>query len=102
MDLSDTQELMPLWTSLRASFSKALAPVGLLDRFQVAGAVATWWGEVVFDLKSLMAGGFEGVVAGWVTTILAALEEGGGAKGGTSLDHKLVKWLLPEYLEEIA
>ena len=50
-------------------------PVGLLDRFQVAGAVATWWGEVVFDLKTLMARGFEGVVEGWVTTIVTALEE---------------------------
>ena len=62
--------------------------------------MATWWGEVVFDLKALMAGGFEGVVEGWVTTILTALEEGGGK--GTPLDHKLVKRLLPDYLDEIA
>lgn len=98
--LPDTQALMALRAELLASFGKALVPVGLLDRFQVAGAVATWWGEVVFDLKALMAGGFEGVVEGWVTTILTALEDG-GAKG-TPLDHKLVKRLLPEYLEQIA
>ena len=68
--------------------------------FQVAGAVATWWGEVVFDLKALMAGGFAGVVESWVTTIVTALEEGGGK--GAPLEHKLVQWLLPQFLDEIA
>ena len=84
----------------RATVNGALVPVGLLDRFQVAGAVATWWGEVVFDLKALMTVGFSGVVEGWVTTILSALEEGGSQ--GAPLDHKLVKRLLPEFLDEIA
>jgi len=98
--LPETKALMALRAELLASFGKALVPVGLLDRFGVAGAVATWWGGVVFDLKALMAGGFEGVVEGWVTTILTALEDGGGK--GTPLDHKLVKRLLPEYLDEIA
>lgn len=85
---------------LLASFVEALTPLGLLDRFQVAGAVATWWGEVVFDLKALMAGGFAGVVESWVTTIVTALEEGGGK--GAPLEHKLVQWLLPQFLDEIA
>jgi type I restriction enzyme M protein len=98
--LPETKALMALRAELLASFGEALVSVGLLDRFGVAGAVATWWGEVVFDLKALMAGGFEGVVEGWVTTILTALEDGGGK--GTPLDHKLVKRLLPEYLDEIA
>jgi len=73
--------------------------VGLLDRFQVGGAVATWWGEVQFDLKTLMSRGFEGVVEGWATTIVTALEEGGKSD---PLDHKLVKALLPQFLEEIS
>jgi len=98
--LPESKALMALRAELLASFGDALAAVGLLDRFAVAGAVATWWGDIVFDLKALMAGGFEGVVAGWVTTILTALEDGGGK--GTPLDHKLVKRLLPEYLDEIA
>jgi type I restriction enzyme M protein len=98
--LPDTQALMGLRAELLRSFGESLAPVGLLDRFQVTGAVATWWGEVVYDLKALMAGGFDGVVEGWVTTILTALEDG-GAKAAP-LDHKLVKRLLPEFLEEIS
>ncbi|MFN9622503.1 MAG: N-6 DNA methylase, partial [Cyanobacteriota bacterium] len=98
--LPETKALMDLRAHLLASFVEALAPLALLDRFQVAGAVATWWGEVVFDLKGLVAGGFGGVVESWVTTILTALEEGGGK--GTPLDHKLVKKLLPQFLGEIA
>jgi type I restriction enzyme M protein len=98
--LPDTQALMDLRVGLLASFEGALVPVGLLDRFAIVGAVATWWGEVVFDLKALMAGGFSGVVEGWVTTILTALEDEGGK--ATPLDHKLVKRLLPEFLDEIA
>ena len=73
--LPETQALMSLRAELLDSFGRALVPVGLLDRFRVAGAVATWWGEVQFDLKTLMARGFEGVVEGWVTTILTALED---------------------------
>ena len=52
------------------------------------------------DLKALMARGFEGVVEGWVTTILTGLED--GVSKADPLDHKLVKTLLPEFLEEIA
>ena len=98
-----TQALMALRAELMASFGEALVPVGLLDRFQIAGAVATWWNEVVYDLQTLMARGFDGVVEGWATTIVTALEEGGpGSKGADPLDHKLVKALLLEFLDEIA
>ena len=98
--LPETQALMALRTDLLTSFGEALASVGLLDRFQVAGVVATWWNDVVFDLKVLASRGFSGVVEGWVTTILTALED----EGHTSdpLGHKLVKQLLPEFLGEIA
>ncbi|OIP44088.1 MAG: restriction endonuclease subunit M [Deltaproteobacteria bacterium CG2_30_63_29] len=92
--------LTALRATLLESFQTALARVGLLDRFQVAGAVATWWGESVFDLKTLLARGFEGVVEGWITTIVTALED--GANKSDPRDHKLVKRLLPEFLEEIA
>jgi len=98
--LPETKDLMAVRASFVESFEKALVPVGLLDRFKVTGVVASWWGEVVFDLKSLMARGFEGTVEGWVTTITSALENGGSKTD--PLDHKLVKRLLPEFLDEIA
>ena len=94
-----TQALMALRAELMTSFKQALVPVGLLDRFQIAGAVATWWNDAVYDLKTLMARSFEGVIEGWATTIVTALEEGGKSD---PLDHKLVKALLPQFLDEIA
>jgi type I restriction enzyme M protein len=99
-DLPKTQALMALRADLLASFEQALVQTGLLDRFKVVGSIATWWGDVVFDLKTLMARGFEGVIESWVTTILNALVESGNKSN--PLDHKLVKQFLPEYLDEIA
>lgn len=97
--LTETPNVMGLRADLLVSFEKALTQVGLLDRYQVVGAVATWWGEAQFDLKTLAARGFEGVVEGWVATIVAALESSG--TGDSPLDHKLVERLLPEYLDEM-
>jgi len=98
--LPETQGLTALRAELMTSFEQALVPVGLLDRFQVAGAVATWWGESVYDLKTLMARGFEGVLEGWATTVMSALDDEDDR--ADPLDHKLVKKLLPAFLEEIA
>ena len=100
VELPDTKALMSLRAALLVSFEAALVPVGLLDRFRVAGAIATWWGDGVFDLKTLMARGFEGVVESWVATIVTALEDANDKSD--PLDHKLVKTLLSEFLDEIA
>jgi type I restriction enzyme M protein len=82
------------------SFADALVPVGLLDSFRVTGAVAAWWGASVFDLKALAARDFLGLVEGWVTSILTALDD--ETSKDDPLDHKLVKRLMPKYLDEIA
>jgi type I restriction enzyme M protein len=47
----------------------------LLDRFKVAGVIATWWDENKFDSKTLIAQGFEGLADGWMNIIEAAMEE---------------------------
>ena len=98
--LPETRDLMTVRAEFLASFEEQLAPIGLLDRFKIAGAVASWWGEAQYDLKSVMAMGFEGTLDGWVTTITTAIEEDGGKFD--PLDHKLVKHLLPEFLDQVA
>ncbi len=98
--LPESADLMKIRTEFFATFVSALVPVGLLDRFKVSGVVARWWGEVQFDLKTLKARGFDGVVEGWVTTITTFLED--QETRGDPLDHKLVKAVLPAYLKEIA
>lgn len=99
-ELPQTAELMKLRADLLASFEEALRPVGLLDAFKVSGVVATWWGDVQNDLKVLAARGFPGLVEAWSTSVLTALED--SSSKDNPLDHKLVKKLLPEYLDELA
>ena len=98
--LPEGHDLMAVRRDYLNSFEESLVPVDLLDRFQVTGALASWWNEARFDLQTLMARGFAGVVEGWVTTIVTGIEEDNTKTD--PLDHNLVKRLLPEYLEEIA
>jgi type I restriction enzyme M protein len=100
VELPRTQNLIGVRRDLMTSFAAELVPVGLLDEFRVTGAVAAWWGESVFDLKALAARDFLGVVEGWVASIASALED--ETAKGDPLDHKLVKRLMPKYLDEIA
>jgi type I restriction enzyme M protein len=100
VELPETKALMVARATLLDSFVSALSPVGLIDRFQVAGAIASWWGDIQFDLRALAAGGFSAVIDGWVTTITTALDD--KKQDGNPLDHRLVGALLPDYLEEIA
>lgn len=99
VELPETRALMTTRASLLDTFIDALTPVGLLDRFQVAGVIARWWDDIQFDLRALVAGGFGAVIDGWVTTITTALEEE-NAKGDP-LDHHFVRLVLPEYLAEL-
>jgi type I restriction enzyme M protein len=99
-DLPTTKSLMAMRRTLLESFIAELQPVGLLDRFQLAGVIVRWWNTNQYDLRTLVAHGFTGVVDGWITTITTAMEDS-DAKAD-SLDHKLVPELLPSYLEELA
>lgn len=98
--LPETKDLMGLRGELVASFEKSVGKVGLLDRFAVVGAIASWWGEHLYDLKTLMARGFEGVIEGWVTTIATVLEDEKSKVDPT--EHKLVQRLMPEFVAKLA
>ena len=99
-DLPATKSLMTVRRTLLESFIAELQPVGLLDRFQLAGVIVRWWNTNQYDLRTLVAHGFTGVVDGWVTTITTAMED--SDTKADPLDHKLVPELLPSYLEELA
>src|SRR6202011_4069786 len=92
IELPETRALMAARSTLLDSFVGALTPVGLLDRFQVAGVIASWWGDIQFDLRALAAGGFGAVIDGWVTTIRTAFDD--RTLKGSPLDHRLVRVLL--------
>jgi type I restriction enzyme M protein len=100
VELPETRELMKVRAQLLGSFEKVVGPIGLLERFQVTGVVATWWGDIQNDLRTVTARGFLGLVDAWETSILTALED--GKSTDNPLDHRLVRRLLPEYLADLA
>ena len=93
---------------LLESFVAALAPLGVLDRYQLAGVVASWWGDVQYDIRTLAYRQFSGVVQGWLTTIEAAFDTEGeenvrdkqrlAAEKRRAREHGAVPLLIPDYL----
>ena len=105
-ELPKTKKVMELRAEFFSSFVDSLEPVGLLDHFKVAGVVASWWNEQRYELRSLSESGFGGLVDSWVDTIKDALEQDDDEKKKQAkfdpLNHKLVGWLMPDYLQDIA
>jgi len=99
-NLPSSNHLMTVRTDLLESFIEAISPIGLLDRFKTAGVIATWWNEILYDLKTLGAQGFEGLVDSWVEAIEAAMEEINGNHFELA-DDPLVVRLLPDYLQQL-
>jgi len=98
--LPKTKELMKLREQLLKSFGKSLGPVGLLDRFQVSGVVATWWGDVQNDLRTVAARGFGGLLEAWEVSCFMLLED--KKSKGNPYDYRFVRRLLPDYLEVLS
>jgi len=102
--LTETHDLISVRAAFMDSFTRDLSAIGLLDRFQVAGALASWWKEALFDLKALMAQGFDGLVDSWVTSIRALLEDEDGKKTNARIapsEQPPIVRLLPEYIEQL-
>lgn len=91
--LPQNKQLMSLRAELLETFSLALNPVGLLDRFQVAGVVASWWNAQLYHLKTLMAQGFGGLLDSWI----ASLE----GEAGTVGRERLLRALAPEVMSQL-
>jgi type I restriction enzyme M protein len=73
-----------------------------LDRFKLAGVIATWWTDTLPDFKTLLENGFPGVVDGWVDAIADAIEDDEAAAAVFDpFGHKLVRRTMADYLERI-
>jgi DNA repair exonuclease SbcCD ATPase subunit len=105
-ELPKNKKVMELRAEFLSSFVESLLPVGLLDRFKVAGVVASWWDEVKYELRTLSESDFGGLVDSWVDTIKDALDQDEDEKKKQAkfdpLNHKLVGRLMPDYLQDIA
>ncbi len=85
------------------SFVAALLALRVLDRFKLAGVIASWWNETLPDFKTLLENGFLGVIDGWVDAIADAVEDDEAA--GPAFDpfgHRLVRRTMADYLDQIA
>lgn len=98
--LDDSAALVELRAELLASFSQTLEGIGLLDPFQVRGIVAGFWYQSKYDFLGLMARGSRGVIDAWRTSIITALED--KASKQSPLEHKLVKFLLGDFVASLA
>lgn len=87
---------------LLTSFAAALAPIGLLDVFQVQGISAGFWYDNLNDFKAVMARGPLGLIRGWRDTILSELEDEEQKKKANPLEHKLVRFMLSEFVDAIS
>lgn len=103
--LPEHKELMQVRQDLLGSFDKSLTKVGLLDSFKLSGVVASWWSDNQFDMKTLVAQGYAGLIDSWVEAIRAVVqpdEDDEPDKEATDpFEHRLVTSLLPGYLAEI-
>ncbi|WP_267593087.1 type I restriction-modification system subunit M [Carbonactinospora thermoautotrophica] len=110
-ELPATKKVMDTRADLIKSFVTELKPLGMLDRFQLAGVIASWWGGVQYDVRTLAFHKFSGVVQGWVATIQAAFAEEGEeevrdkqrlvAEKRRAREHPVVPLLIPDYLNEL-
>ena len=91
--------LVALRSDLLASFSQSLEAIGLLDPFQVRGIVAGFWYQTKYEFLTLQARGAKGVADAWRTSIVTALED--KASKESPLEHKLVKFLMSDFVEAI-
>jgi len=110
--LPENKQLMTTRTELLESFQAEQLPVGVLDKYELAGAVAAWWFDSRYDLRSLAQVGFPGVVDRWVANIESAFEdppEDADAKAMARIraeqrkarEHRLVPALIPAYVAEL-
>lgn len=101
--LPGNNNVMKVRADYLVTFEEALAPVGLLDRFKIAGVIASWWNHAYDELKTIVAQGFTGLIDGWVQTIRDFIEGEDDSQDDDfkPLEHKIVAKLIPEYLQEL-
>src|SRR5262249_14297124 len=102
-DLPTRRDLNAVRAEFLDSFVAALLPLNVLDRFKLSGVLAPWWTAPLPDFKTLLENGFPGVIDGWVDAIADAVDDEEPA-GPTfdPFDHKLVRRVMSDYLDQIS
>ena len=98
--LAKNKEYAALRAELINSFAESMEQIGMLDHFQVRGIIAGFWYQSRYDFLTLMARDSKGVVDGWRTSIVTAMED--KTSKDNPLEHKLVKMILSGYVDELS
>ncbi len=96
--------LVTLKQGIQEAFLLTVGGQGILGDFEALGAFAQFWDGAQYDLRSLMARGFLGVVDGWLTTVLSSLEDDNkktAMKPLEALDHKLISRMLKQEIQTL-
>ena len=97
--VDNSSALSALRADLLTTFSAALEPLGVLDAFQVRGIIAGFWNQSKFDFMALRARGTKGVIDAWRISIITGLDDKKSKLN--PLEHKLVKFLMGDFVEAI-
>jgi type I restriction enzyme M protein len=101
------EKVMETRRALLDSFVATLGELDVLDRFQLAGVIASWWGDVQYDIRTLAYRQFSGVVQGWLANVESAFENDEDESRNTqriaaekrkAREHSAVPHLIPDYL----
>jgi type I restriction enzyme M protein len=79
-DLPQRRDLNRVRSEFLDTFVTALLPLNTLDRFKLAGVIATWWTETLADFKTLLENGFPGVIDGWSDCAHCAISSANSAR----------------------
>ena len=96
----DPAKLIMLRDEFLSSFSATLEKLAMLNPFVVRGIIAQFWDQSQFDFRTLMARGAIDVVDAWRSSVVAALKDKESREN--LLDHKLVTFLMGDFVREIA
>lgn len=96
----DPAALVSLREELLSSFAQVLEGLSMLDPFQIRGIIAQFWYQSRYDFLTVMARSTKGAVEAWRTSIITALEDKDSKDN--PLEHKLVKFLMGDFVREIA
>lgn len=116
--LPQMRSLKDLRADFMTSFDAALDPVGLLDAYKIAGTIARWWYDNLYDLKTVIADvapndpppqparSFPGLLESKVATATSMLtddedERDKAERREEALSNKYIQRIIPDYIHEL-
>lgn len=107
LDVDGRKGLVELRKKLLTTLFETLGPLGSLDRFDIAGALASWHKELRYDLVTLAERDPAGLLDSWVTSALDLLADDKAMKGvdfGSDADFtaRLLRALIGDHLDALA